>query len=57
MREINNMGKYNKFIVAIVGGAVSGLNIYFGDTSPEWLNAVILVVTALGVYQVPNKGA
>jgi type IV secretory pathway VirB2 component (pilin) len=55
MREKNNMGKYNKFIVAIVGGVVSGLNLYFGDGNPEWVGMLVAIVTALGVYQVPNK--
>lgn len=51
------MQKYNKFIVAIVGGAISGLLLFFGTDVPEWVNMVILVATALGVYRVPNKGA
>lgn len=49
------MAKYNKFIVAIVGAVISGLNLYFGDGNPEWVAMLIAVATALGVYQVPNK--
>ena len=49
------LGKYNKLIVAVVGGAVSGLMLFYGDTQPEWVNLLILVATALGVYRVPNK--
>lgn len=47
--------RYNKFIVAIVGAIVSGLMLYFGEAQPEWVNLIILVATALGVYQVPNR--
>lgn len=49
------MQKYNKFIVAIVGAAVAGLNLYFGESNPEWVGILVAVVTALGVYQVPNR--
>lgn len=50
------MQKYNKLIVAAVGAVVTGLNLYFGDNNPEWVGMLVAVVTALGVYQVPNKG-
>ena len=46
--------KYNKFIVAGIGGLISALEIYF-DVLPEWAKVIVLVATALGVYQVPNK--
>lgn len=46
-------GKYNKFIVAIVGGAVSFCSIYFN--TPDWLSGVTIALTALGVYQAPNR--
>lgn len=47
-------GKYSKFIVAIVGAVVAGLFAYFGNDVPTWVNTFIAVLTALGVYQVPN---
>ena len=47
------MQKYNKFIVAIVGGAVTFCSLYFN--SPEWLSGVTIALTALGVYTSPNK--
>lgn len=49
------MSKYNKFIVAGVGGVIQALLLYFGQDVPTWVNTLILVATALGVYQVPNK--
>ena len=51
------MQKYNKFIVAIVGGIISGLLLYYGANVPEWVNIIVLVATALGVYATPNKQA
>ena len=50
------MQKYNKFIISAVGGAISALTLFYGGNVPEWVNLVILVATALGVYRVPNKG-
>lgn len=47
--------KYSKFIVAIVGALIAGLLLYYGQDVPEWVNYVVLIATALGVYQVPNK--
>lgn len=47
------MTKYNKLVVALVGAAVTFVSMFFN--SPEWLPAVVAVLTALGVYQVPNK--
>ena len=50
-----SFAKYSKFIIAAIGGIISGLLLYFGTDVPEWVNLIILVATALGVYQVPNK--
>lgn len=50
-----NLGKYNKFIVAGVGGVIQALLLYFGSDVPTWVNTLVLIATALGVYQVPNK--
>jgi len=46
--------KYNKFIVAAVGGLISALEVYY-EVLPEWARVLVLVATALGVYQVRNK--
>jgi len=48
------MQKYNKLIVALVGAAVAGLYSYYGAGN-ELVQTVVAVVTALGVYQVPNR--
>lgn len=47
------MQKYNKFIVAIVGFAVSLASVYFGEAA--WLPPVVSLLTALGVYATPNS--
>jgi len=48
------MSKYNKFIVAVVGAVIAGLNIFYGPEN-NLVTLAIAVATALGVYQVPNK--
>lgn len=55
-RTTTMFSKYNKFIVAAVGGIISGLLLFYGTDVPSWVNALVLVATALGVYQIPNKG-
>lgn len=52
---LEKFAKYNKFIVAIVGAVISGLLLFYGTDVPEYVNLIILVATALGVYQVPNR--
>ena len=49
-----NLSRYNKFIVALLGAAVLFAQQYFGSDT-DWVATVISVLTALGVYQVPNK--
>ena len=49
------MQKYNKFIIAAVGGTISGLLLYYGTDAPQWVNLIVIVATSLGVYRVPNK--
>ena len=54
--RIDMFGNYHKFVVAILGAVISGLLLWFEPTQvPEWVNYIILLATALGVYQVPNK--
>lgn len=48
-----NLAKYRKFLVALIGAAVSVASVMFTDTT--WLPPVVSLLTALGVYQVPNK--
>lgn len=49
-----SLGTYSKFIVALVGAAVAAVTLYY-ETTPDWLQALIPVLTALGVYQTPNR--
>ena len=46
--------KYSKFIIALAGAVLTVLVQFYADNSV--LQAVLPVLTALGVYQVPNKG-
>jgi len=50
---MSNWKKYRKAIVALVGAALTGVNILYG-TNP-YVQAIIGVATALGVYQTPNE--
>lgn len=52
---MNELQKYNKFIVAIVGAVVSYLVAHYG--AQDWVNAVVLAATAIGVYSIPNQGS
>jgi len=45
-------GQGAKFITAIVGTVASALTEYYGDV--RWVPAVVMVLTAFGVYLVPN---
>ena len=45
---------YAKTIVAVLG-VIVGAIVSSLDSVPAWLNVVVAVLTALGVYAVPNK--
>lgn len=47
------MSKYSKFLLAIAGAVANVVYIQYG--SNHWVVTAIAVLTALGVYQVPNK--
>lgn len=49
------MAKYRKGITALVGALVTIATIRWG--SEAWLSQVTAVLTALGVYTVPNEAA
>ena len=54
------MGLYAKAIVAVIGAGVAALQLALDDgiiVGQEWTAIVIAVVTAVGVYLVPNKEA
>ena len=52
---MENIQKYNKFILAGIAGIVAILNSLYGSGN-ETVAIVIAIATALGVYAVPNKG-
>lgn len=45
-------GAASKFLVAVGGGVASALTTYYATA--KWEPAVIIALTALGVYLVPN---
>lgn len=49
---MKDLRKYRKALVAIVGVVVSLLVVNFSDT--QWLPPLVQLLTAVGVYQVPN---
>jgi len=54
------MSGYAKAIVAVIGAGVEALQFALEDgvvVGQEWTTIIIAVVTAVGVYLVPNKGA
>ena len=53
------MSKYAKAVIAIVGAAVTAALGIFPSGSPVWtvLQVVAAVLTAAGVYSVPNASA
>ena len=50
---------YNKFIVAVIGAILTGLNAFLGldfDIGADKIAGVVIpVLTALGVFQIANK--
>jgi hypothetical protein len=56
---MHELAKYNKTIVAVVGAALTwAIATYAGDPEvSKWLSLVAAVLTAAGVYQVPNRKA
>ncbi len=54
MNILNKLAPYNKFLVALLGAVVTVVVQFFGDN--QLVGVVVAVLTALGVYQVPNRG-
>lgn len=52
LKDIQNISKTRKFWTAVAGGAVTFITIAFN--SPDWLSAITLFLTAMGVYHQPN---
>lgn len=52
--------KYAKAVVAVVGAVVAALQFALEDgviVGQEWTTIVIAIITAVGVFLVPNKEA
>lgn len=49
------LGKYAKFVTAVVTSAVTVLSTYYGGQ--HWFSIVVAGLGAAGVYAVPNKTA
>lgn len=52
------MGKYRKFIIAVVSAAAVALTTALSDnviSKPEWIVIGVAVLGAVGVYAAPNK--
>lgn len=49
-------GKYSKFIVALAGVAVVGIQTFYGSNSPT-VSTIVAGISALLVYLVPNSSS
>ena len=52
------MSAYAKSVVAVIGAAIAALQFALEDgivVGQEWTTIIIAVVTAIGVYLVPNR--
>lgn len=55
---MKNLQTYNKFFIAAIGAVLSLFVGMYPDTPlAGYASMVLAVLTALGVYVVPNKGA
>lgn len=52
---LEKIQRYSKFIVAVLGAVAAGGTGLIPDEALNWLPLVISVLTAVGVYVVPNK--
>ena len=51
-----NLGRYAKFITAIVGQAIAYASLYWGaGPDAKYVTIAVAVASALGVYAVPNQ--
>ena len=50
---LEKLAPYNKFLIALLGSVVNTVVIFYGDN--PYVSLAVLILTALGVYQVPNK--
>lgn len=52
LKDMQDLGKTRKFWTAAAGGVVTFITVAFN--SPDWLSAVTLALTSIGVYAQPN---
>ena len=50
---MKELGKYNKFLVALLTVILAGANVVYGDN--VYVTLAIQLAGALGVYAVPNR--
>ena len=53
-KVLQRLQPYNKFLVALLGAVITTVVQFYGDNT--YVVMVVAILTALGVYQVPNKG-
>lgn len=53
MNKLKSLSKYNKFWVACVTVVLAGVVQVYGDN--QWVQLLVAVAGAVGVYAVPNK--
>lgn len=52
---MSNLSAYNKTVAAIIGAAATWATATYADTKyAQWIALAIAVLTAAGVYRVPN---
>lgn len=52
---IKRLQPYNKFLIALLGAVLTTIAQFYGDNT--YVVMILSLLTALGVYQVPNKRA
>ena len=50
---LEKLQPYNKFLIALLGAVLTTVVQFYGDNT--YVVMVVALLTALGVYQVPNK--
>lgn len=55
MTFINDLKAYNKFFIALLGAVVTTVVAFYGNN--PYVQACVALLSVLGVYTVPNKGA
>ncbi len=53
MKSLELLKPYNKFLIALLGEVLTVVVQFYGDN--ELVQVILPILTAFGVYQVPNK--